>query len=300
MKVGCRHALFCVSYLTLFLAAISGPAAAQCVDYSKDPAGCQPSTFDTPIGQMPSVRVNRDGKLDPTSSEEDARAGVTKLEKDLHLFRNMEHLHWVVTVPSVKDPATGAWRGGDLDAAGDGRGLGIAGSCIFTGHANGAGRKQAINIFKIQPNPEKQPPVQVGEIPAMFEGNQGFDDRELRSLVYKTSRGEDRYILVRNAGTNTIGRMETYRIDPNTCLPVSKSEITDFGGQSHEFFLWHDPANSNRVLVYMTNWTSGLPDPDHAGLKTPDFSALAVTDEDTGELLPKAQMLASFTLQEVG
>jgi len=119
-------------------------------------------------------------------------------------------------------------------------------------------------------------------------------------LVYKTSRGEDRYILVRNAGTNTIGRMETYRIDPNTCLPVSRSEITDFGGQSHEFFLWHDPANSNRVLVYMTNWTSGLPDPDHAGLKTPDFSALAVTDEDTGELLPKAQMLASFTLQEVG
>ena len=33
----------------------------------------------------------------------------------------------------------------------------------------------------------------------MFEGNQGFDERELRSLVYKTSSGEDRYILVRNA-----------------------------------------------------------------------------------------------------
>ena len=146
----------------------------------------------------------------------------------------------------------------------------------------------------------KQPPVQVGEIPAMFEGNQGFDDRELRSLVYKTSRGEDRYILVRNAGTNTIGRMETYRIDMNTCLPTAKSEITDFGGQSHEFFLWHDPANSNRVLVYMTNWTSGLPDPDHPGLKTPDLTVLAVTDEDTGEMLPKAKVLASFTLQEVG
>jgi hypothetical protein len=233
------------SWAILILGAASIPAAAQCIDYSKDPAGCQPSTFDTPIGQMPSVRVNRDGKLDPASSEEDARAGVAKLEKDLHLFRNMEHLHWVLTVPSVKDPATGAWKGGDLDAGGDGRGLGIAGSCIFTGHANGAGRKHAINIFKIQPNPEKQPPVQVGEIPAMFEGNQGFDDRELRSLVYKTSKGEDRYIMVRNAGTNTIGRMETYRIDPNTCLPVGKSEITDFGGQSHEFFMWHDPANSN-------------------------------------------------------
>ena len=105
----------------------------QCVDYSKDPAGCQPSTFDTPIGQM-------------------------------------------LTVPSVKDAATGKWKGGDLDGEGDGRGLGVAGNCIFTGHGNGPGVRHAINIFKLQPNPEKQPPVQVGEIPAMVEGNQGFDD----------------------------------------------------------------------------------------------------------------------------
>ncbi|HZL93813.1 MAG TPA: hypothetical protein VFB99_09220, partial [Vicinamibacterales bacterium] len=107
-----------------------------------------------------------------------------------------------------RDPASGAWRGGDLDGAGDGRGLGVAGNCIFVGHANGAGVKHAINILKIQPEPAKQQPVVVGEIPAMVEGNEGFDDRELRSLVYKTSRGEDRYILVRNAGTNT-GSMGT-------------------------------------------------------------------------------------------
>ena len=128
-------------------------------------------------------------------------------------------------IPSERDPATGAWRGGDLDGAGDGRGLGIAGNCIFVGHANGAGVRHAINIFKIQPEPGEAAAGQVGEIPAMVEGNQGFDDRELRSLVYKTSRGEDRYILVRNAGTNTLGRMETYRIDMNTCLPTAKSEV---------------------------------------------------------------------------
>src|SRR5690349_12133150 len=40
-------------------------AAEQCVDHSKDPAGCQPSTFDTPMAQMPSVRVNRQGQIDP-------------------------------------------------------------------------------------------------------------------------------------------------------------------------------------------------------------------------------------------
>ena len=292
--------LFLVALVVMTLGVTSRPLAGQCLDLSKDPAGCQPSTFDTPIGDMPSVRVNRQGRLDPFSSEADARAGAAALEERLHLFRNFEHLHWVVTVPSVKDPVTGAWKGGDLDAAGDGRGLGIAGSCIFVGHANGAGVKRAVNIFRIQPNPERQPPVQVGEIPAFFLGNQGFDERELRALLYKTSSGEDRYLLVRDAGTNTEGRMETIRIDPNTCLPISKSEETDFHGQSHEFFLWHDPANSNRILVFMAIWTAGLPDPEHPGLKIADMEVLAITDEKTGDVLPKAKVLATFSLQEVG
>src|SRR2546427_6081505 len=104
-----RFTVTCVFSLIAMLAAMSEAVAAQCIDYSKDPAGCQPSTFDTPIGQMPSVRVGRDGKIDKMSSEADARAGAAKLEKDLHLFRNFEHLHWVITVPSVKDDATGAW-----------------------------------------------------------------------------------------------------------------------------------------------------------------------------------------------
>ena len=50
--------------LFLLAYALAGPTAAagpQCVDFSKDPAGCQPSTFDTPMAQMPSVRVNRQG-----------------------------------------------------------------------------------------------------------------------------------------------------------------------------------------------------------------------------------------------
>src|SRR3954471_6977027 len=123
-------AFVCPLALMLLLQGTSRPlAAGQCVDFSKDPAGCQPSTFDTPIGGMPSVRIGRTGNLDPKSSEADARAGAALLEKNLHLFRNMEHLHWVLTVPSVKDEATGNWKEGDLEAAGDGRGLGVAGSC---------------------------------------------------------------------------------------------------------------------------------------------------------------------------
>jgi hypothetical protein len=278
---------------------VSGQQQA-CVDHSKDPAGCQPSTFDTPLDRMPSVRVNRQGDIDPSSSEADAKAGAFALEKRLNLFRNFEHLHWVVTVPSVRDAATGAWRGGDLDGAGDGRGLGVAGNCIFVGHANGPGVRRAINIFKIQPNPETQPPVQVGEIPALVEGNQGFDDREIRALVYRTRKGQDHLLMIRNAGTNTLGRMQSFQIDMNTCLPLVTSEVTDFYSQSHEFYLWHDRANPNRVLVYMTNWTGGVPDPEQPGLKVPDLLVMAVTDETTGDMLPKAKMLAGFTLQEVG
>src|SRR6202521_3157948 len=107
----------CVFSATLVLGAMSRPLAGQCVDTSKDPAGCQPSTLHTPIGQMPSVRVNRQGHTDPTSSESDARAGAAAVEERLHLFRNFDHLHWVLTVPSIKNPATGAWKGGELDGA---------------------------------------------------------------------------------------------------------------------------------------------------------------------------------------
>ncbi len=275
-------------------------AAGQCVDFSKDPAGCQPSTFDTPIGDMPSVRVGRTGDIDPKSSEDDARVGVALLETKLHLFRNMEPIHWVLTVPSVKDEATGNWKDGDLDAAGDGRGFGVAGDCLFVGHQNGPGKRHAINIFKIQADPVKQPPVQVGEIPANVVGNEGNDDRELRSIVYRTSSGQDRYILVRNGGGNATGRLEAYRINASTCLVEAHSEPTDFSIQTHEFYLWHDPANTNRLIAYVTNWSGGLPDPEHPGLKMPDALAMAITDEKTGEMLPKAKFLAGFSLAEVG
>jgi hypothetical protein len=300
VKFKINHVAVLVSGAALFLGAPAQSLRAQCVDYSNDPAGCQPSTFKTPTGQMPSVRVGRDGQLDPKSSEADARAGAAKLEKELHLYRNFVPLHWVMTVPSEPDPANGGWKSGDLDASGDGRGLGIAGNCIFTGHGNGAGKRHAVNIFKIQTNPEKEAPIQVGEIPAWVEGNQGFDDRELRSLVYKTSKGEDRYIMIRNGGTATAGWMQTYGINMNTCLPTSQSDVTDFHSQSHEFFMWHDPANTNRVLIYMAIWTAGLPDPDHAGLYIPDMYVMAITDEKTGEILQKPLTLATFSLHEVG
>ncbi len=278
-----------------------GSASGECVDYSDDPAGCQPSTFDTPIGQMPSVRVNAEGELDPFSSEEDARAGFAALEERLYLHRNFEKIHWVLTIPSERDPATGAWRGGDLDGAGDARGLGVAGQCLYVGHRNGPGATHAINIFRIQPDPVSTPPAQVGEIPAMAIGNEGFDDRELRSLIYTTSEGQDRQILVRNAGTGTVGILETYEIDMESCLPTGQSEAYDFSGPSHEFFLWHDPENPSRILAYVSMFSGGgLPDPTSPGSTIPDAIVLAITDENTGQMLHRPQFVAGFSLQDVG
>ena len=57
------------------------------------------------------------------------------------------------------------------------------------------------------------------------------------------------------------------------------------------------PIASSR---YVTNWTGGVPDAEHPGLKMPDALVMAITDESTGEMLPKAKFLAGFSLQDVG
>jgi hypothetical protein len=294
-----RAAMACaVVVLLLGLLPAEAPGEEICKEPSADPAGCQPSTFDAPIGQIPSTRVNRLGEVDRFSSDEEAMAGAFHLERKLGLFRNFGRLHWVPTLPSVVDQATGAKSGGDLD--GDGRmprGLGIAGNCVYVGQGNGPGLARGIGIFMIQPNPERDAPVPVGEIAAIVEANVGFDDRELRALLYTDTR----MLLVRDATTATQGKMEIFGINPQTCLPERKSNAYTFGGQSHEFYLWHDPKNPNRILVAMAMFDgAGRPDPNNPGGRIPDAVVFAITDEATGEVLADPQILATFTLQEVG
>jgi hypothetical protein len=64
--------------------------------------------------------------------------------------------------------------------------------------------------------------------------------------------------------------------------------------------LWHDPANPNRILVYMTIWTPAVPDPNNPGLAVADLYVMAITDENTGEILPAPRIDATFTLQDAG
>ena len=72
-------------------------------------------------------------------------------------------------------------------------------------------------------------------------------------------------------------------------------------GSRTSSYLWHDPGKFQshpRVhgdLDRRTFRTRKTP-----GLKIPDMVVMAVTDEKTGEVLPKARTLATFSLQEVG
>lgn len=283
-------------------AAVTASAApsdkGHCKDLSSDVAGCQPSPFETPIGDIPSTRVNTNGTVDHFSSDKDARIGARHLEKKLGLFRNFKHLHWVTVVPSVTDPATGEKSGGDLDGRGDGRGLAIAGNCIFVGHRNSGATARAINILRLQDDPERKPPVMVGEIPA--QGG-GYDDRELRAVLYTNSNSQDTMLLVRDASRGQDGRLIAYTINPATCLPVAQSQTFFMGGELHEFFMWIDPKLPTRILIFTAAWGgSGRPDPNEPGRLTPDIRAIAVTDENTGDMLPVPQQLATHMLQDAG
>jgi hypothetical protein len=270
-----------------------------CRDPSSDPSGCQPSTFETPIALIPGGRVDRNGNLDPTSSPREAMAGAFLLERKLGLFRNFEHLHWVPLVPSVRDPVTRAWSGGDLDGyptSWGSRALGIAGDCLFVGHSNstnttGPGVTHDMSVFRIQRDPEKNPPVEVGRI-AQLTTNGGLTalrDRESRAYLYTSTDGVDRMLMVRNVATGTAGQVITYAIDPITCLPLDEGHVAG-GVVAHEFYLWHDPKNSNRFLVLAQTF-NGAPE---------DLIVTAITDEQTGRVLESPQLLASFTLQVQG
>jgi hypothetical protein len=277
-------------------------AAEAAPDCPEATAGCVPNgfkTFDIPFDRLPGGRLNAQGELDPTSSPEDAKKGAFVAAGKLGLFRNFEWLHWVPTAPSKKDPATGRWSGGDLDGFPTGwgsTGLGIAGNCLYWGRSNstnttGPGVTHDIIIFRIQDDPEKNPPVEVGRMPQLTAdgGKTAVRDRELRPYNYTSTDGRERMLMVRSAATGTGGDVITYTVDPHTCLPTDKG-WTAKGVLAHEFYLWHDPKNPNRFLVLSQTY----------GAQREDLIATAITDEKTGEVLKEPLFLAGFTLEEVG
>ncbi|HEX4996844.1 MAG TPA: hypothetical protein VFY29_01375 [Terriglobia bacterium] len=304
--------LFALVAITLAgVVLIAGPAFQRQPEFREDqcmdpalpyPVDCVPITFDTfdiPFDKLPGGRVNASGELDPTSSAKDAHDGAFVAAQKLGLFRNFKWVHWVPTIPSKKDPATGKWSGGDLDAFPTGwgsTGLGIAGQCLYWGRSNstnttGAGETREVKIFRIQDDPEKNPPVEVGTMPQLTadRGRTAVRDRELRPYNYTSTDGRDRMIMVRAAATGMGGDVITYTLDPKTCLPVDNG-ATAKGVLAHEFYLWHDPDNANRVIVASQTY----------GSQPQDLMLTAITDEKTGAVLAEPIFLASFTLENIG
>ena len=257
------------------------------------------TTFDIPFDKLPGGRMNARGELDPTSSPADAHAGAFVAAKKLGLFRNFEWVHWVPTAPSKLDPVTKRWSGGDLDGFPTGwgsTGLGIAGDCLYWGRSNstnttGPRVTHDVRIYRIQQNPDKNPPVEVGRMPqfTVDKGETAVRDRELRPYNYTSSDGVERMLMVRSAATGTGGDVITYTLDPRTCLPVDDGAKAD-GVLAHEFYLWHDPRNRNRLLVLSQTY----------GSQAEDLIITAITDEKTGRVLEKPLFLASFALESVG
>jgi len=276
---------------------------AGCIDPGTgQPVDCVPATyttFDIPFAKLPGGRMDAHGNLDPKSSPEDAHAGAFVAAKRLGLFRNFEWVHWVPTAPSRKDPATGKWCCGDLDGFPSGwgsTGLGIAGDCLYWGRSNSTNTTGPrvtldVKIFRIQPNPERDPPVLVGTMPQLTvdNGETAVRDRELRPYNYTSTDGKERMLMVRSAATGTGGDVITYTLNPKTCLPVD-SGYKAKGVLAHEFYLWHDPRNANRLLVLSQTY----------GSQDDDLIVTAITDERTGEVLKEPVFLASFTLENIG
>jgi hypothetical protein len=257
------------------------------------------TTFEIPFAKLPGGRMDASGNLDPTSSPQDAHAGAFVAAKKLGLFRNFEWVHWVPTIPSKKDTATGKWSGGDLDGFPTGwgsTGLGIAGDCLYWGRSNstnttGPRATRDIKIFRIQADPEKNPPVEVGTMPQLTvdNGETAVRDRELRPYNYTSTDGVARMLMVRSAATGTGGDVITYTLNPKTCLPVDKGAKAA-GVLAHEFYLWHDPRNANRLLVLSQTY----------GSQDEDLIITAITDEKTGAVLKEPVFLASYTLENIG
>lgn len=275
--------------------AARGPT--DCVVQPGDVVGCQPSAFDPPHQQIPTRRINDKGDLDPSATAEQVMAGARLVEEQLGLFRNVEHLHWVPLVPSILDPATGQYAGGDMDGEGSGRALTIIGQCLFAGHSVPSDVSRDIQIFRLSEDPIANAPVQVSSLPMP---RPGMDDTLMSGSLYTRADGTQTITLIRD-NSNDDGALWAYEVDPETCLVTNESEEYDFGGDFHEFGMWIDPQNEKRVLIVSAAGSgSGRPDPLRPGQLTPDIRVIAITDETTGYILPKPITLAQHSLQEVG
>ena len=155
----------------------------------------------------------------------------------------MNNVQLVGSNPLV-DPLLGIPRG--MNA-----GLAIAGTCAFVGSRNGFQDSLVLDIS----NPAS--PAVVGVLSHI----PGASARELKALndlntlvVENLRRGGDSAVLGISKGSIVQNALQIYQV-PSPCTSISGANLKAtlaLEDKPHEFFLWRDPLNPNRILAYVS------------------------------------------------
>ena len=142
------------------------------------------------------------------------------------------------------DPLLGIPRG--MNA-----GLAIAGNCAFVGSRNGFQDTLVLDISS------PATPTVVGVLPHI----PGASARELKALndlntlvVEDLRRGGDSAVLGISPGSIVQNALQIYQV-PSACRSISGANLKAtlaLEDKPHEFFLWRDPLNPNRILAYVS------------------------------------------------
>ena len=155
----------------------------------------------------------------------------------------LNNLQLVGSNPLV-DPLLGIPRG--MNA-----GLAIAGNCAFVGSRNGFQDTLVLDISS------PASPTVVGVLPHI----PGASARELKALndlntlvVENLRRGGDSAVLGISPGSIVQNALQIYQV-PSPCKSISGANLKAtlaLEDKPHEFFLWRDPLNPNRILAYVS------------------------------------------------
>src|SRR5262249_41664589 len=133
-------------------------------------------------------------------------------------------------------------------------GLAIAGNCAFVGSRNGFQDTLVLDIS----NPAS--PTVVGVLPHI----PGASARELKALndlntlvIEDFRRGGDSAVLGIAKGSIVQNALQIYQV-PSSCTSISNANLKAtlaLEDKPHEFFLWRDPLDPNRILAYVSYWS---------------------------------------------
>lgn len=155
----------------------------------------------------------------------------------------------------------------------NGNGLGFAGKCIYIGNRSDSGGVLILDAKTLE---------KIGELDKVT----GSNSQEHRTV----NDGLNLLVVMgfSRKGTEGVNILQLW--DTSNCQnPLLKSTFDYGAGKPHEFFLWRDPNNLKRVLVYQTISGENSPGAEQPNLRVIDVS---------NKVAPK--LVATFDLRDFG